>query len=210
MRVIHRKYYVLLWMLGTALLVFMAAPKALASRSVEGTVPQAASALARQMDRQAADRLMQGEAPVQGLSLAVTVPVDINDLDESNPLARQMAEELARWFVQAGYHVQEIRKGRMLLVEPGNGEKLLTRRRDHLAEKEVGSAAILTGTYAVTNKNVRFSIRMLHTASQDVLGMATVSVPITSEVKSLLGGYGPGSKHGTFTGIGPSVGTTLP
>lgn len=204
MRILHWKYHVPLWLLGAALLVCLTASRGIAARSIEGTVPQAASALARQMDRQMAERFMHGD----GVSLAVTVPVNINDLDESNPLARQMAEELARWFVQAGYNVQEIRKGRMLLTEPGNGEKLLTRRRDHLSEKEVRSTTILTGTYAVTNKNVRFSIRILHTATQDVLGMATVSVPITSEVKSMLGGRN--GEYRAFMGIGPSVGTTLP
>lgn len=196
-----------------ALAIILAVPQALASRSVEGTVPQAASAMGREMDRQIAARLMQPDTPASGVSLAVTVPVDVNDLDASNPLARQMAEELSRWFVQAGYPVQEIRKGRMVLIEPGNGEKLLTRRDGHLAKRDVESAAILTGTYSVTSKNVRFNIRILHTASLEVLGMATVSVPLTSEVKSLLGGRGGASgawAGGSFAGIAPSVGTTLP
>lgn len=203
--ILHRS---LAWMAAAAVTVFLAVPQAHGTRSIEGTVPQAASAMARVIDRQIADRLMQ-ESPVAGVSLAVTVPVDVNDLDASNPLARQMAEELSRWFVQAGYTVQEMRKGRMVLIEPGNGEKLLTRRENHLSEKNVQSAAILTGTYSVTNKNVRFNIRIMETASLDVLGMATISVPITSEVKSLLGGVGSGQGR-ILTGIGPSVGTTLP
>lgn len=209
MRALSRFYRPLVWLLAAVIMVVLAADTATASRSVDGIVPQAASAMGRQIDRQIAERLMQADTPAQGVSLAVTVPVDVNDLDESNPLARQMAEELARWFVQAGYHVQEIRKGRMMLVEPGNGEKLLTRRENLLARKDVASAAIMTGTYSVTSKNVRFNIRILQTATQDVLGMATVSVPITSEVKSLLGGNGA-SQERVFVGIGPSVGTTLP
>jgi len=196
----------------TAMAVALTIPQASASRSVEGTVPQAASAMGREIDRQVAGRLMQPDTPANGVSLAVTVPVDVNDLDASNPLARQMAEELSRWFVQAGYPVQEIRKGRMVLIEPGNGEKLLTRRDGHLAKRDVESAAILTGTYSVTSKNVRFNIRIIHTASLEVLGMATVSVPLTSEVKSLLGGrngeYGWGGS--SYAGIAPSVGTMLP
>ncbi len=92
-----------------ALLMLLQVAQAAASGSVEGIVPQAASAMGRQIDRQIAERLGQPEPPAVGVSLAVTVPVDVNDLDASNPLARQMAEELTRWFVQAGYHVQEIR-----------------------------------------------------------------------------------------------------
>ena len=199
----------LAWLIMIGLLVGLTAPRAVASRSVEGIVPQAASAMGRQIDRQIAQRLMQPDTPAVGVSLAVTVPVDVNDLDVSNPLARQMAEEMARWFVQAGYSVQEIRKGRMVLSEPGNGEKLLTRRTNHLAKSNVDSAAIMTGTYTVTNQNVRFNIRVLHTASLEVLGMSTVSVPLTSEVKSLLG-LRSGAHDNNLVGIAPSVGTTLP
>lgn len=202
----------LAWLALAALTVLFSAAGAGASGSVEGTVPQAASAMARQIDRQIAGRLAQPEPPAVGVSLAVTVPVDVNDLDESNPLARQMAEELSRWFVQAGYNVQEIRKGRMILIEPGNGEKLLTRRDALLTQKNVESAAVMTGTYSVTNKNVRFNIRVLQTVSREVLGMATISVPLTAEVKSLLGRSpsGSGSNGGTLAGIAPSVGTVLP
>ncbi len=179
---------------------------ALASKSLEGTVPQAASAIARQIDRQIAFRLQQPETPTVGVSLAVTVPVNVNDLDESNPLARQMAEDLARWFVQAGYSVQEMRKGASVLFEPQNGEKLLTRRSELLGSNIVNSAAILVGTYTVTSKNVRFNIRALHTASQEVLGMANISVPVTSELRALLGGSG----RSGMVGIEPTVATTLP
>lgn len=210
MRTIPLKYRAVIWMLSASLLVCLSATGTRASKSVEGTVPQAASAMARQIDRQVAGRLLQGDSPALGVSLAVMVPVDLNDLDASNPLARQMAEELSRWFVQAGYDVQEIRKGRMVLIEPENGEKLLTRRENLLASKNVDSAAILTGTYTTTNKNVRFNIRMLHTATLDVLGMATISVPITSEVKSLLGSGGASAHARSFMGIGPAVGTMLP
>ena len=174
--------------------------------SVEGQVPQAASAMARQIDRQIAYRLLQPETPTTGVSLAVTVPVDVNNLEESNPLARQMAEELARWFVQAGYSVQEIRKGHAVLYEQGTGEMLLTRRTNLLEKHSIKSAAILTGTYTVTNRVVRFNIRVLQTASQEVLGMATISVPLSSELKPLLGM----AMHSVGMGIEPSVMTTLP
>ncbi|GHV53076.1 hypothetical protein FACS1894206_03050 [Deltaproteobacteria bacterium] len=215
MRIVTNCVRVSLWGFFSLLFVCAAAKTAHSSKSVEGVVPQAASAMARTIDRQIAERLMISEPPARGLSLALTVPVDINDLDASNPLARQVAEELARWFVQAGYNVQEIRKGRMLLIEPENGEKLLTRRDAHLAGKNVESSAILTGTYTITSTNVRFNIRILQTATRDVLGMSTVSIPINGEVRSLLrernSRYGDGAfGRGAFAVLQPSVGTTLP
>jgi outer membrane protein assembly factor BamE (lipoprotein component of BamABCDE complex) len=65
-------------------------------------VPQIVAAMGRQLDRQVVARLHQKESPAQGVSLFMTTPVDVNDLESSNPLARQIQEELASWFAQAG------------------------------------------------------------------------------------------------------------
>ncbi len=185
--------------------LLLPAQTAAATEFSEGAVPQAASALARIIDGQVAERLGQGDGPAQGVSLAVTVPVSVSNLEESNPLARQMAEELARWFSQAGYSVQEIRKGKTLLFEPEMGEMLLTRRIGLLGSANVKSSAILVGTYTLTPKHARFNIRLVETNSQEVLGIATVSVPLGSELKPLLG---QAARRGA--GIEPTVATMLP
>ena len=180
------------------------------SMSVEGQVPQAASALARHIDRQLAGRLGQPESPARGVSLAITVPVDVTDLEKTNPLAMQMAEELSRWFVQAGYSVQEIRKGSDVLFDPEIGEILLTRRTTVLDRSPIQSAAVLVGTYTITPKNVRYNIKLMHSTSRDLLGMATISVPITGELRPLLGLSQEKGGLQAMSGIEPSVRTTLP
>jgi hypothetical protein len=194
------------------LALFLCAGRAEAALSVDGQVPQAASAMARQIDRQIVERLGQPDAPARGISLAVTVPVNVNDLEESNPLARQVAEELTRWFVQAGYSVQEIRKGSDLLFDPELGEILLTRRTNILDASPIQSAAVLVGTYTVTPRHVRFNIRLMHSASREVLGMAAVSVPVSGEIRPLLGlaSGGGGGRAAMMGGIEPSVRTMLP
>jgi hypothetical protein len=172
-----------------------------------GSVPLAASAMGREIDRQVVERLGQMDSPAQGVSLCITTPVDNNDLEASNPLARQMQEELARWFVQAGYEVQEIRKGADLLFEPSTGEMLLTRKESMLGGKQVGSTAILAGTYTVTPKNVRFNIRMVRTSNREVIGMSTMTVPIDGEVAALVRS---GQAGGLGMPIEPTVVTLLP
>ena len=189
-----------------ALGMMLYAPHALAFP----TVPQAASAVGRELDRQVAGRLNQPEPPARGVSLFMTTPVSINDLEEANPLARQMEEELARWFVQAGYPVQEIRKGAELLFDPATGEMLLTRDAERLATASPCGAAVVVGTYAVTSRSVRFNIRIVQTSTQTVLAMSTVTVPLNSEARSLLrsspgaGGIPPG------TPLEPTVYSHLP
>ena len=189
--------------------LILLAALALAQAAQAASVPQAASAIGREIDRQVVERLGQGESPAQGVSLCITTPVDSNDLETSNPLARQMQEEVARWFVQAGYDVQEIRKGADLLFEPATGEMLLTRKEKMLGTTVVGSAAIITGTYTVTSKNVRFNIRMVRTPDREVIGMSTMTVPIDGEVAALVRTAGPGgASYGTP--IEPTVVTLLP
>ncbi|MDR1490087.1 MAG: hypothetical protein LBS65_06330 [Desulfovibrio sp.] len=176
-------------------------------------VPQAAAAAGREMDRQIAVRLgqKQGDVPARGLSLSITTPVNINNLDEANPLARQMQEEIARWFVQAGYEVQEIRKGKDVLVELNMGEKVLTRREKLLADKNVGTAALVAGTYVVTPENVRFNIRVLQTATREILAMSSVTLPMNREVAFLTRNPPlPGAIVFTGAPIEPTVVTLLP
>lgn len=184
----------------------------LAQTAFAATVPQAASAAGRELDRQIVTRLGQTESPAQGVSLSVTTPVDNNNLDNSNPLARQMQEEVARWFVQAGYDVQEIRKGKDLLFEPSTGEMMLTRRDTLLGNRNVTSAAIVAGTYTVTPDNVRFNIRVVRTNGRDVLAMSTITVPVNRETRALLGSRTGGGKNDGFLGtpIEPTVVTLLP
>ena len=187
----------------TALLVFASAHVAFAA-----TIPQAASAMGREMDRQMVERLGQGESPAQGVAMFVTTPVNVNNLEESNPLARQMQEELSRWFVQAGYDVQEIRQGANLLFEPETGELLLTRDNGLLGSEGADGPSVLTGTYVVTGRNVRFNIRLVHLSTRRVLAMSTMTVPINSETASML--VTPGKGIGSGAIIQPSVITALP
>jgi hypothetical protein len=181
-----------------------------AARSFAATLPQAASAAGREMDRQMMSR-MGPQTPAASVSLCVTTPVDVNNLESSNPLARQMQEEIARWLVQAGYTVQEIRKGGDLLFEPDTGEMLLTRKDRLLGSRSVTGTAIVAGTYTVTPLNVRFNIRVVRTKNREVLAMSTVTVPMNREVAALVRQGGTVDPRG-FTGmpIEPTVVTLLP
>ena len=193
---IHVKYC--LGALALALALLCCAPAGAA------TVPQAASAIGREMDRQMLERIGQG------VSLCVTTPADINNLERSNALARQMQEEIARWFVQAGYDVHEIRKGADVLFEPEQGELLLTRKQRLLGSKKIASKAIVGGTYTVTPKSVRFNIRVVATGNREVLAMSTMTVPMSSEIAALLKISGKGAAGYGGIPIEPTVVTLLP
>jgi hypothetical protein len=200
-----------LFLILAALLIPMAAAAAI----VRGTVPTAADAMAEDMDRQILGHFgirppglfvgKQQHNPVtvrRALTISCTSAVNLNDLESSNTAGRQISEEMARWFVQAGYAVEEIRKGRDVYFDPQRGEMLLTRDVRKLFQANVRTEAVLAGTYVVTPEQVRFSMRLLHVPSKRILAMSTATVNITGDLRPLL-------HEGRETKIIPSTGTRL-
>jgi hypothetical protein len=163
------------------------------------------------MDRQMGSRFggEQGRGAAGTVSLSVTTPVNINDLDEANPLARQMQEETTRWFVQAGYDVQEIRKGADVLFEPLKGEQALTRREKLVGDRSIATDALLVGTYVVTPEHVRFNFRVVRTNGREILAASTVTLPMNREVAFLTRNAGAGGVR-VAAPIEPTVVTLLP
>ncbi len=184
-----------------ALCLIMAAPQALA----RGMLPALAAEMADELDAQLARRLNAGERPLQGMSMMITTLAHLDNLESTTSLGRLMSEEFATWFASMGYRVQEIRKGRMLLFAPGKGEFLLTRRSNLLETENAEAALILAGTYSVTHKHVRFNVKLLHAASNEILAMCSGTAPLGPETRQLLMGT-PGLN---YTGIEPSVSTRL-
>ncbi len=175
-----------------------------ATTAQAGMLPNLAAEMADELDAQLAQRMGMGQRPLRDVSMLVTTPADLGNLQSTSPLSRLLAEEMATWFVSVGYQVQELRKARMVLSAPGKGELLLTRQANLLERKNIDSAVILAGTYTVTSKHVRFNMKLIHTASSDVLAMCSASLPMTPEVREMAGGG-----MGSVTGLEPSVSTRL-
>ncbi|SDF07525.1 FlgO family outer membrane protein [Desulfovibrio legallii] len=180
-----------------------------------GNVPRAADSIAKQMDEQLMMRYAgddPGMTSSERKSLARarimilgTTPANINNLEESSPLARQMTEEVARWLVNKGYRFQEIRRGSVIRFDQRRGEFYLTRDVRKLAATSGTGQAVLAGTYVVSREQVRFSMRLIHTTSGEVLAMGTATVPITDDMRNLVRDRGPGAGDG----LTPTVRTRL-
>lgn len=174
-------------------------------QALAGTLPKMAADMADELDAQLAQRMGMSQRPLRDVSMLVTTPADLGNLQATSALSRLVAEEMATWFVSMGYNVQELRKGRMVLTAPGKGELLLTRRSNLLEQKNIDSAVILAGTYTVTSRHVRFNMKLIHTASNEVLAMCSASLNMTPEVRELV--LGSGGLN--YTGLEPNVSTRL-
>ena len=162
------------------------------------TIPQLAAEMGVELDGQLSQLTSR-------VTMIVTTPVNLRNLNESSALGLQLSEELAHYFVSMGYRVQEVRKGSGLFFDELNGEMLLTRNPEFLANTDVSSAVVLVGTYVRTNRSVRVNIRLLHTPSNEVLAMSSATIPLTSEVRSLL----LSTTELADMGHVPSIGTKL-
>ncbi len=161
-----------------------------------GTVPGAANSIAEQLDdqlmmRYAGDDPGTSKKQRQALARAQimimgTTPANINNLEAASPLARQMTEEISRWLVNAGYRYQELRKGSYIRFDKRTGELILTRDVRKLASTLGTGQAILAGTYVVSGEQVRFSMSLIHTTSNEVLAKGTATGPITDDLLPLL------------------------
>lgn len=158
--------------------------------STKGYVPKAADAAVKELDKQL-ETLLGEHYPKTSLRIAFTVPVNLNDFEKTNTLARQMSEEIARGLKSKGYRVLEIRQGQEIIMTPEIGEFFLTRKQEDLSEKTVETELLMTGTYAISSRGVRFSIRLLHMDTTEVIAMATTTVPVYKEIEPLLEENGP-------------------
>lgn len=177
------------------------------------TVTPYVAQLGHEMDLQLAARFGHDQGAINGITVAVTTPVDVNNLEETNAVARQVQEEISAWLVSAGYSVQEIRKGRAILRRPEAGELLLTRQQELAALHKTRSAIVLTGTYVVTARSITFNIRLMQTGGTEVYAMASRTIPINGEIRSMI--HSSSTGHGGSSGVGgmliePSVFNRLP
>lgn len=178
----------------------------------KGNVPKAAIDMAKQLDQQLMQRMV-GSSGLGGqkeraararIMIMGTTPANINNLERASPLARQMTEEVSRWLINRGYRYDEIRKGGTIRFDPRVGEFILTRQVPKLAARTGYGQAILAGTYVVSGEDVRFTMSLICTDSNEVLARATGTVPITPDLRPMLvENYGPGA------GMKPSVYTRL-
>ena len=160
-----------------------------------GTIPYAGKSVAQSLDEQLmtryaghgseSARVREGIARARFMIMGTT-PVNLNSLAESCPLARQMTEEVSSQLMALGYRYEELRKGKAIRFDRRTGELNLTRNVKQLTHAYGQGQAVLAGTHVISDTSVRFSFSLIHTLTNEVLAKASVTVPITEDMYSLL------------------------
>lgn len=99
--------------------------------------------------------------------ILVTTLVNNDNLDDSSSFGRSFQNNIAAGFVSRGYAVKEIKLRKEMRIEVNKGEFMLTRNLQELASKQ-RAQAIVVGTYALANRVMYLSIRLVNPVDQAI------------------------------------------
>lgn len=150
-----------------------------AAAHVHPTIFNVAEGLAAQL------RVNLRDGNYEARDCVVTTFVDIGDLTRSSSFGRLLAEAVGAEIFRQGGNVVDIRPGNAFMVQPGEGELILSRNVRDL-DKEVGVPAVVAGTYSVGATTVAVTVRLIDLSSHRVLSVAMVEMGRTSALDALL------------------------
>lgn len=122
--------------------------------------------------------------------------VDQKNLQRTSSFGRYLAEQLMNELQQRQVAVLELRKSNSILIQEKRGEYGLSRNHAEIRE-EVTAAAMLTGTYTVTPRQIVVNARIIDNRSARLLTSATAVLPRNEVVNALL------AERATATVSGP-------
>ncbi|MDD2608685.1 MAG: FlgO family outer membrane protein [Giesbergeria sp.] len=134
---------------------------------------------------QAIDILLKNTALDPARPLLVATLVSVDRLGESSRLGRTLSEQLAGQLVQRGVLVVEPRLRDNLVMLPSQGELLLSRELHEVSQRH-DAQAVLIGTYAVSQRAVYVSLKLVHPVGNLVVAAADYTLPMDDNVRALL------------------------
>ncbi len=149
-------------------------------------IPAATKKLVSELDKQITKRYVTKDSPKSNLVMISTVPVFLGNLKTTNPLSRQISEEISSAMSEKGYKLNELRKADILTIIEKEGEFVLTRDVKELLNSSANGVGVVTGTYTKTSENIRYNISVIHLPTNEVMAKSSMTIPIRSELFELL------------------------
>ncbi len=129
--------------------------------------------------------LTQADAEIdRSQPILIASIVNVDSLDESSTFGRMFSELLASSFVRRQYKVQEIKLRTSIFIKKRSGEFLLSRDVKTLSKK-YKTNTLVVGTYALGDKTMTLSIRLIDASSGIIISGYDTVLPVGSETKVL-------------------------
>jgi hypothetical protein len=118
--------------------------------------------------------------------ILTTTFVSNNNLDETSKFSRILQEHLTSRFVQMGYTVREIKLRNNLQIEPGHGEKILSRRLQDIQPSQKAQA-VSVGTYSLTNDAIYISARLINPENANIISSNDYIIALNKNTLAMFG-----------------------
>jgi len=138
-------------------------------------------------NERAADALLQQVPLDPAQPVLVATLVNVDRLGESSRLGRIFSEQIAGRMVQRGLRVSEVKLRDSLLLQPGQGELLLSREAREVSQAQ-NAQAVVVGTYAVSATVLYISLKLVSPVGNTVLAAHNYALPVDDNVRALLTG----------------------
>jgi hypothetical protein len=152
------------------------------------TVTPLATAALLKANQQAVDKLLEAAPLEPGARFLVATLVNVDRLGASSRFGRISSEQIAGRLVQRGVPVVEVRLRDALVLQPGEGELLLSRQLSEVSRTHQASTA-LVGTYAASSRQVYVSLKLVRPQGNVVVAAQDYVVPMTAELRGMLAGH---------------------
>lgn len=111
---------------------------------------------------------------------------NLDEVETSSPLGRLMGQQCGSEIVDKGYQVTELLLAETVYIDPAEGEFLLSRDLEQLAAKH-DATMVVVGTYTTGIKTIYVTAKVVRSADARIMGARNFELPMTSEVRALLG-----------------------
>ena len=111
--------------------------------------------------------------------------VNIDDLMDSSSFGRITSQHVATQFTFSGYHVEEMLLRKNVYIKQQEGEFLLSRELRNISA-EHNAQAVIVGTYAVGNKHVYVTAKVIDASNSKVIASYDYEILIDKDVINLL------------------------
>ena len=112
--------------------------------------------------------------------------VEEGNLEQSSALGRILAQQMASRFTQAGFSVVEIKLAKNISLRKGEGQFVLTRELEKIAESQKAHA-VLAGSYVATKSQLFVNAQLIRLRDGVALASEDFTLPLTHDLRLLLG-----------------------
>ena len=110
---------------------------------------------------------------------------NIDNLEESSTFGRIVAQQMASEFTNHGFKIVELLLRNDVYISTGAGEFLLSRAVKNLST-EYDAQVVIVGTYAVGEKNVYVTSKLIRARDSIVLASQDFILPLGPDLRSLV------------------------